>query len=380
MRYNRVGLVILLMCIGIFCSGHKAFGAEEISIPYEGDVDYDEIQKTIDDVLGQESFDFKEYVFSIVRGERGLSFPELWKELLNGVKKQLVSDQSLMFRFLGIAIVGAVFTNFTRAFRNHHVSETGFYVTYLMLFSIISVSFYGMIEIAGTTIENILEFMRAMIPAYYIAVTFSTGIGTSAVFYQGTLIVISIVETLLLKGILPFIKIYFVLSLVNHLSKEDLLSKAMELLETGIRWTLKSLLGLVTGYNVIQGLIVPAADSIKNKTLIQAVNVIPGVGNVLGSVTETVLGAGVVLKNAIGAAGICVIIALIAVPLMRIGIYTLLYKLGASVVQPISDKRVIGCLSGSAKAAGLLLYTTFVSGILFLLTILVVMATTNGRM
>lgn len=375
----RLGMGILMLWVCLWGNGAVCYGSENISIPFEGDVDYDEVQGAIDDVLGQDSFDFKEYVLEVVKGERGISFQGLWKEILGGIKKQLISDQGLMFRFLGIAIVGAVFSNFTKAFRNNHVSETGFYVTYLMLFSLISVSFYGIVDIASATIGKILEFMRAMIPAYYMAVTFSAGLGTSAVFYQGTLIVIGIVETLLIKLIIPFIKIYFVLSLVNHLSKEDLLSKAMELLETGIRWTLKTLLGLVTGYNVIQGLIVPAADNLKNKTILSAVNVIPGIGNALGSVTETVLGAGIVLKNAIGAAGICVIIILISVPILRIGIYTLLYKLGASVVQPISDKRVIGCLSGSAKASGLLLYTTFVSGILFLLTILVVMATTNGR-
>ncbi len=353
--------------------------AQELEIPYENNIDYDGVQASIDEIMGQEEFDFKDYVYETMKSGEGFSITKIFTIIVDGVKGQLVSDRSLIFRFVGITILGAVFTNFSKVFRNNHVSEMGFYVTYLIVFTLACVSFYSITQVAVGTLENILEFMRSLIPAYYMAIMFSSGVTTSSLFYQGTLILIHVVELLIMNGIVPLIRIYFILSLVSNLTEEDMLSKALELFENIIKWTLKSLLGLITGYNVIQGLVVPVTDNLKNRVTVRVVNALPGVGTLLGSAAETILGAGIVLKNAIGAAGICALIIILSIPIIRIAFHVFIYKFAAALVQPISDKRMVECLSGCSKAASLLLYATFVTGILFLLTILVVMATTNGR-
>ncbi|MEG2440371.1 MAG: stage III sporulation protein AE [Acetivibrio sp.] len=365
--------------LGSFVLGRTA-QAQDIQIPYEEELHIEEVQRTMDELLGQDSFSFREYIYQSLQSESKFSIQDLLNKMMNVIKAQMETDKNRLIQFVGIGILAAVFTNFARVFRNRQVSEMGFYVTYLMMFSISCASFYKITEIAAHTLENIIEFMRALIPAYYMAITFSAGVGSSGFFYQVTLILIQVVEVLIMKGIFPLIRIFFVLSLINNLSQEDLLSKAIELLDTIIRWTLKSLLGLITGYNIIQGLIAPIADTFKNRMTMKLVNVLPGVGNILGSAAETIFGAGIVLKNAMGAAGICVLILLLAVPSLRIGFYSLLYKGASALIQPISDKRIVECLNGTAKAAGLLLYATFAAGVLFLLTILVVMATTNGRL
>ncbi len=370
---------MIFLLVSLMLGNVKTAKAEETSIPYEDAFEYEEIQDTVDAILNQDSFDFKGYVYDLIKGNKEFSIGEIVGNVLELVKSQVLSDKNLMIRFVGIAIIGAVFTNFSKVFRNSQVSEMGFYVTYLLLFTMICTSFYTLSELAEQTLTQLLQFMKAVIPSYFIAVTFATGVGTSTVFYQGALMLIGVVEALLLHVIFPLIRIYFVIYLVNNLSTEDVLSKFAELLETVINWSLKTLLGVVTGYNVIQGLVVPVADTIKNKTVVRAIQAIPGVGNALGAATETVLGAGVVLKNAVGATGIVVLILIISIPLIRMVFYALLYKLGAAMVQPVSDKRIIQCLSGASKAAGLLVYTTFVGGVLFLMTILIVMATTNGR-
>lgn len=365
--------------MNIFLISPVHIEAEETEIPYETEIDYDGVQEVIDNMMGQDQFDFREYVYNIIKSGEGFSITAMITGIIDGVKGQLLGDKSLIFRFVSITILGAVFTNFSKVFRNNHVSEIGFYVTYLIIFSLACVSFYSITEVAASTLEGILEFMRSLVPAYYMAIIFSSGVSTSSLFYQGTLILIQIVEVLIVRGIFPLIRVLFLLTLVSNLSDEDLLSKTLELLETLIRWILKTLLGVVTGYNVIQGLIVPVADSMKHRVTVKMVNAIPGVGDLLGSAAETILGAGIVLKNAIGAAGICVLIIILSIPLIRIAFYTFIYKFSAALVQPISDKRMVDCLSGCSKATSLLLYATFVTGVLFLLSILVVMATTNGR-
>ncbi|MDF2845029.1 MAG: hypothetical protein K0R00_3455 [Herbinix sp.] len=157
-----------------------------------------------------------------------------------------------------------------------------------------------------------------------------------------------------------------------------MLSRLADLILTAISWILKSLLALVIGFSAIKGLIVPVADHVKRTALYKASEAIPGIGDALGGVTETLLGAGVLLKNAIGVTGLIVILTICAVPAIKLLIITAVYKVGGAALQPISDKRFIECIGASAKAAGLLLQTVFVGAVLFLLAITIVAVTTGS--
>ena len=64
---------------------------------------------------------------------------------------------------------------------------------------------------------------------------------------SGVLLLVWLVEWLLLTLILPGANLYVLLCMVNHLSKEDMLSKMAELLETMINWSPKTMLGAVLG-------------------------------------------------------------------------------------------------------------------------------------
>ena len=60
-----------------------------------------------------------------------------------------------------------------------------------------------------------------------------------------------------------------IISLVNNLVKEDLLSKFAELIESIIKWSMKILFIAVVGFNTIQGLIVPSSNTIKKTMAIK---------------------------------------------------------------------------------------------------------------
>jgi stage III sporulation protein AE len=141
---------------------------------------------------------------------------------------------------------------------------------------------------------------------------------------------------------------------------------------------LKSLLAIVIGFSAIKGLIVPVADQVKRSALFKASEAIPGIGDALGGVTETILGAAVLLKNAIGVTGLIVIIIICAVPFLKLIMVTVVFKAGSAALQPISDKRFIECISASAKSSALLLQTVFTGAVLFLLAITIVAVTTGG--
>lgn len=343
------------------------------------DIDYSEIQEVIQDVMGKGNrFDFGEYVGKLVRGEQPFSISGVANDLTASVRGEIKANLTTFGSLIAIALIAALFTNLSMAFKNSQVSETGYYVTYLLLFALLIGSFITASQIAVTTISSILDFMRALVPTYFMSVAFTGGAATSMMYYEAVLMLITMVDFLLIKVIIPMINFYLIIALANNLSKEDMLSKLAKLMATAISWILKSMLAAVIGFNAIQGLIVPVVDQVKRSALMKASEAIPGIGDALGGVTQTILGAGVLLKNAIGVAGLIVLITIVAVPFLKLLVVTAIYKIGSAVLQPISDKRFIECISASGKSAALLLQTIFVGVVLFMISITLVAVTTGG--
>lgn len=116
-----------------------------------------------------------------------------------------------------------------------------------------------------------------------------------------------------MKILLPAINVFFLLQLANELSEEEMFGKMAELVKDLVTLALKTMFGIMMGINVIQGLIVPVSAELQNSTLIKAGGAIPGVGNTISTVTNTVLVAAKLVKNAVGVAGVIAVFLLCAV-------------------------------------------------------------------
>lgn len=358
------------------------------------EVDYEALEDETQQKLFSE-FDFTEIDDSLKKifPDKKMGFQELISSLISGegenagqMVMQFVSDQlSYEFRYnkqnlaymLLIAIIAAVFTNFSNAFQNKQVSEISFYVLYMLLITMCLNSFrIAMAGIEGH-LELLLDFMRVLCPSYFLAVAIASGSSSSLIFYNIVLFLIYVAETLILRFLLPLVNIYIMVQVMNYLAGEEYLSQFAELLKKLISWILKTLVTCVIGINVIQGMLAPAIDALKRSALTKTAEAIPGIGNAIGGVTDVVLGTAVLIKNGIGMAGAAVLIAICAVPILQMAVMTLLYKLAAALVQPVSDKRITGCIGSVSEGYELLVKVIFSTGVLFLLTIAVVTASTT---
>jgi stage III sporulation protein AE len=380
MKNRYLKYIIRLACILILVLIHtNGTGIAYASNDLHDDINYDEIQEVIDNIMEREdAINFSDYVNKLISGEEDFSLSGIGRKLTEAIRGEFSAHVTTLGRLISIALIAAIFTNLSMAFKHNQVSETGYYVTYLLLFALLISSFINASNIASDVIRKVLDFMKALVPAYFMSVALSSGSMSSLAFYKIALMLITLVDFIIIKAIIPLVNFYLIIVLANNLSKEDMLSKLAGLLETVINWTLKSLLAAVIGFQAIQGLIIPVADQVKRSVVFRASSALPGVGNTIGSVAETVIGSGILLKNAIGVAGLMVIIIICLMPLIQLLVVTLIYKFSSAALQPISDKRIIECISASAKSAQMLLQCVVVGAILFLLTITIV-AISTGR-
>ena len=103
---------------------------------------------------------------------------------------------------------------------------------------------------------------------------------------------------------------YVLLSLINHLSKEEMLDRMAELLKTVVNWGLKTMLGAVVGLQVVRNLVAPVLDTLKRSMVGRAAGALPGIGNAVNMVTELVLTSAVLVRNCLG---VVILLAFVAV-------------------------------------------------------------------
>ena len=149
-------------------------------------------------------------------------------------------------------------------------------------------------------------------------------------------------------------------------------------MEQLINWGMKTLLGLVLGIQLLQSLVLPYVDSLKNGTLQKLVGLIPGVGQGAVSAVQLLFGTGVLIKNSVGAAAVIVLAVMAAVPVVKLLVLMLLYQCAAAVLEPVCDKRVLACVTAAAKGHKALLRIVLAAVLIFAATIAIVCAGTNG--
>ena len=340
--------------------------------------DFEDINDVLKDLFPEEKMDFKETLLGILSGDLTFSAELLNRLLEDQVGYAFRVSKDNLIHILLIAVIAAVFTNFSRVFQSRQIAEISFYVLYLLVIALTLSSFAAVVDWVSGGITNLTSFMGVFCPLYFLAVAIAKGSVTSVAFYNLVLFLIYLVELLVANFLLPLIHIYMMEKVLNYLSEEDYLSKFSELIELGVSWILKTLLACIIGLNVVQGLINPAIDTVKRSVVTRSAEAIPGVGDAIGGITEVVLGTAVLVKNGIGMTGAVICIALCVVPMLQIICIILLYKLMAALIQPISDKRMVGCVETVSEGCHLLLKVLFTTGVLFLLTIVVVAATTGN--
>ena len=389
---DRLGRCLMALCIIAWLGNYKAFNVkgENVSANWAdtdtdnvtdkllSDMSLQQVQTLMDEMLGENSFSIGTALKNMINGNTVFS-KEAVQQFLRGLFfDRLEQERGNFLRILLLVLAAAVFSNFAAVFENSQIGDVSFYMVYLLLFTILMNSYQQLGVSLGKQLEWITQFMKGLAPAYFVAVCAATGAVTASMFYQGVLLLVWLVEWLLLTLILPGANLYVLLCLVNHLSKEDMLSKMAELLETLISWSLKTMLGAVLGLQAVRGLVAPAMDAIKRTAIGKTAGAIPAVGNAVNVVTELILTGALLVKNCLGAVAVIVLLLVGAGPVLHYGFLSISYRFLGAVAQPVSDKRLVGCLGTMGEGCAMLLRIMLTAEILCVLTFVILMVSVGG--
>ena len=321
-----------------------------------------DLDTAIRKLFPEEKLHFQDLVESVIRQDENLSAGQIRNFVTDQFFYVLKVNKPVLASIIFLVLIAAVFSNFSEVFQNRQISQTAFFLVCLSVITVVEVQ-HGL--------ENLILFMRVLCPVYFVCMAVAVGSISAIAFYNLALFLIFLVELVILKWIVPLIQIALLMEILNNLTEEEFLSKAAELLRLAIGWSLKSLLALVTGIGFIERIISPAADQVKRSVWTKGVGMIPGIGDVVSGTSEVVLGSAVLLKNGVGIAGALLVTGVVMIPVINMGILTLLYKGTAALIQPVSDKRIVETISFTGEGYHMLLKTVLATTVLFLVTLAV---------
>lgn len=385
-KKGRFLFTILLVLI-VFGLGTKIVNAkedpetdilqDEIQDALLAEFDFNEIEEKLDRMFPQEKISFSDVFSALMSGNMAETIRIFLRFLTDQISYEFDYNRRSLVYVLMTALTAAVFSNFAGAFKSRQISDISFYIMYMLLITLCLTSFRISAEGLEDRLSALVDFMRVLCPSYFLAVAFASGSVTSLFFYNVILFLIYVVELVIVRFLLPVVNIYIMVRVLGNLTGEDFLSEFADLIRKAVSWILKTLLICVVSVNVVQGLLAPAIDAVKRSALTRTAEALPWVGNAVGGVAEVVLGTAVLIKNGIGMAGAVITIAICAVPIFQMLIMAFMYKLAAALVQPVSDKRITTCISGISEGYEIMVKVIFTSGLLFMITIAIVAASTS---
>lgn len=346
---------------------------QEILTQLEEEMSLDEIDSSIS---WGGALTFEELVTDLLTNGT-LTKPEL---ILENIKEAFFApweaQKKVLLLCVGIACFGALFIDLSSAVTGKETLRYGNYISFLMLSVILFQSFRNLTEVASTFMEDLNNYMNALLPAYFTGITFSNGAAASTAFYETTMLFLRLVQFITSNILFPAIELYFALSIVNYFTEDHFFRKTKESLEKAVNWILKTLLTSVIGLQVLQGLFVPVFSYVKKSLVMKLAGAIPGVGDTVSGVAQTVLSAGILLKNAVGVAGLVFLLLLCVYPMCRVLCGVISYQLGAMVIEPLGEEKLCEVMSETSKTAGMLFRTMGISALCFLCMLVIMTAST----
>lgn len=341
-----------------------------LSASLEG-YDFEDVDKIVGRT-GYENESFSDLVAKLISGESDGVFLEIFSLIGDKLFGEISYNKEAILQVILIAIAAALLTQLSTVFMSSKMSDMGFFAVYTLLLVVLVSAFAVNSRVATDVVEILISFMKCLIPAFFLAVGAAGGVSASLGLYEIALVSIMAVEYVILYFVIPAINVYIVILLLNNILNEDYLSKFASVIETIISWAIKIVPTVALAINLISSIVLPTVDYNKSRGYRKIFGLIPGIGNSLDSFVEIIAGSGALIKNAIGGAALVCIIVLVAVPIVKLLVFNIMYKMTAAVVQPVSDKRVTSSVEVMAKGANMLYRAILSCALLFFLTIAII--------
>lgn len=387
-KMKRVFLSLIFVAI-LFIFGsvsNIAFAEDNITSV----ISNDEIQTEIDslynyintmksDVELMNELDPVSYIKAYMEDGKGnISISKIGGAIVSLLLKEVKSVLGLSFSIIAIGIISALLKNLQEAFNAEGISEVAFYACYALMIVMLTKTFLISLDMAKDVITNVVEFMSKLLPVLVLMLGAAGGLTQAATMDPIILGATILIPQIYLNIIIPLILSSFVLQFANNMSNGSKLSNLCDITKKSTMWIQGIVITIFIGLLTVRGITASTIDAVTLKTTKFAIdNFIPIVGKSFSDAISSVAGYSLIIKNAIGSIGLIAIILIIVYPIIKIVLSSIIFKLSASLLEPIADKRITKSIAAAGELLTLIMSCVLCVSLMFF--ILVAMMVQAGK-
>lgn len=301
-----------------------------------------------------EDIDISEILNSAIKGE--IDNSTIYKKILSLLGTEVQTGLKSLVSILAIIIIHSILKSISESLENDNISKLIYYVQYIAIVTVIMSNFSDIINLVKDTTINLVGFMNTLIPVLISLMIYTGSVTTTSVLEPIILFMINFIGNLVQDILIPMILIIMSISIISKISDKVQIEKISKFLKSSTIWFLGLILTIFVGVVSLDGTLVSSVDGITAKTAKTIVSsAVPVVGKILGDVVDSVLGCGVILKNAVGFLGVIIVVGICILPILKLAVLTFSYKLVASVSEVIADSKIVKLLDEIADIFKILL-------------------------
>ena len=305
----------------------------------------------------------------------------IYKKIIKVLGKEVSSNIKILISILIIVVIHGILKSITDSLENSNVSQIIYFVQYILIVTLIMSNFTEIIKLIKETASNLVGFINVLIPLLLTLMVYTGSITTSTVLEPILLFVSNFIGNIIANILIPVVLIIVVFSVISKITERIQIERISKFLKSSVVWFLGIFLTIFVGIVSLEGTLSSSVDGITAKTAKAAVSsLIPVVGKVLGDVVDSVLGCGIILKNAVGAVGVIVIIGICIVPVIKVAVLSIMYSLASAIVEPVADTKIVKLLEEMSGVFKLLLAILCSLSVILIIGVTMVVKISNSGM
>jgi stage III sporulation protein AE len=389
-RYLKILKKILCISIGICCINFCHIKAEEEEVEkriIENQTKSEEITKikenlkqyadeNIDEIIP--GYDPESIISDVAKGNFKFNFMGIINGILKFLFKEIYLNIYILARLIILVVLCAILKNLQASFLSKGTGELAFYTCYIVLISILLVSFKTTVQVGIEIINAMVNFMHLSLPVLITLLVASGNVTTGAGMQPMLMLIVQVFAAFIKSILIPIVILSTIVSVIDNISEKIQISRLAGFLKNLIGWSLGLILTIFIAIVTLQGTIGAVVDGVTSKTAKFAIGIfIPVAGKYLADAADAVIGCTLLIKNAVGVSMVIGIGVICILPILKILAVITLYKLTVILLEPVADGRIIKSINAISDSMSVILGIMASVAFMFLITITALVAAAN---
>ena len=292
--------------------------------------------------------------------------------------ENLLSLLPIISIIIAVALIGSMIQGLKPYNNGKSISNIIHFVTYGIIVVLVLSITVKMVSLTTNTLQSMKSQMDAIFPILLTLLTAIGGTASTAVYQPAMAILASTIMNLFAFLLLPIFIFSVVFSVVSNLSNNVKLEKFTSFFNSSYKWLTGLIFTIFTAFLSIQGITAGSIDGISIRTAKYAIrSYIPIVGSYLSDGMGIILLSSNLIKNALGATGLFLLLATVLSPLLQLILFMLALKLIAGIVEPLGNKQIANFVSSLAKSMVLLIVLIIGVAFIYFIMLGLIMCSAN---